>query len=394
VPAPDGVLKVLIVSGIWPPDIGGPASHGPDLGRFLAQRGHRVRAVASTADGRPELFGFPVRPVRRDRPLPVRLPAALVSATAAARGADVVYGTGGMHTRTAIAAALTGRPLVVKLVNDPAYDRARRLGFFDGSVEEFERAHRDPRIRALKAARLFAFTRATRIVTPGRYLADAAVGWGVPRERIRVVPNPAAPVDTSIAREELRRRFGMAGPTLVFAGRLVPQKNVPLAVRALADAPGVSLVVVGSGEEEDAIRAAVAEVGVGDRVMLRPAMPRAEAVQWVRAADAAVLPSDWEGSPHAAVEALSVGTPLVATAVGAVPEFVVDGENGLLVPPGHRAALARAMASLAADPSRLERLRRGAALTGDRYAPERTFGAIEEEIRRAAGERRPVRARS
>jgi glycosyltransferase involved in cell wall biosynthesis len=382
------------VSGIWPPDIGGPASHGPDVGRFLASRGHRVWAVTSASDGRPELCGFPVRAVRRDRPRPLRLASGLALAAAAARDADVVYAAG-MYTRSAIAASLNSVPLVVKLVNDPAYERARRFGLFSGTIEEFQRERGDARIRALRTARNFALRRAARIVIPGRYLERLGVGWGLPPERFKVIPNAVPPVDQTIPRDELRRRFSMNGPNFVFAGRFVGAKNVPLAVRALRRAPGVSLVLVGEGDDIGAIERAIAESGVAERIAMHPALPRKDAIQWVRAADAAILPSDWEVFPHAALEALSVGTPVIATAVGGVPEIVNSGVNGLLVPPGDEEALGAAMASLAGDADLRGRLRRGAAATGDRYAPERAFAAIEAQLQRAvelSGGRRRTRA--
>ena len=73
-------------------------------------------------------------------------------------------------------------------------------------------------------------------------------------------------------------------------------------------------------------------------------------------ARAAVLPSAWENLPHAAVEALAVGTPVVATAVGGVPEVVHDGENGLLVPPDDAVALADALRRLLDDDALRDRL--------------------------------------
>jgi glycosyltransferase involved in cell wall biosynthesis len=376
-------MRVLIVSGTWPPDIGGPASHGPEFGQFLAQRGHSVHAVASTPDRVPESFGFPVKAVPRNRARPVRIAHGLLAVAVAARGADVAYATGGMYTRSAIGAIAGPVPLVMKLVSDPAYERARRLGLFSGTIESFQDERREPRIRALKAARDLALRRATRIVTPGEYLKRLAIGWGLPPRRIEVIPNPAPPVDQSVSREELRRRFGMREITYVFAGRFVTQKNVPLAVRALRCAKGVSLVLIGEGDQAGAIGQAIAESGVTERITVHPALRRQEAMQWVRAADAAVLPSDWEGFPHAAVEALSVGTPVIATAVGAIPEIVLPGDNGLLVRAGDETGFGAAMASLSARPELLERLRRGAAATGDRYAPERSYAAAEEQLQRA-----------
>src|SRR4029450_123250 len=80
--------------------------------------------------------------------------------------------------------------------------------------------------------------------------------------------------------------------------------------------------------------------GVNGRVTFLGARSREEGVRTLAGAHAALLPSAWETLPHAAVEALAVGTPVVATAVGGVPEVVHDGENGLLVAAGRPDALA------------------------------------------------------
>jgi glycosyltransferase involved in cell wall biosynthesis len=376
------VHDVLIVTGIWPPDIGGPASHGPELARFLLGRGYRVRALTMADKAGPDPCGVPVVGLRRDRPRVIRLPTAAWAVARAARRADVLYSTS-MYVRSALAARLASIPLVIKLVSDPAYERARLLGLFRGSLADFQQPSHDPRLIALKWLRDSVLRGATRIVTPGRFLADTAVGWGIRRERIRVVPNPAAQVDRSLSVPELRRRLGLSGPTVVFAGRFVLQKNVPLAVAALHHAPGVALVLVGDGPERPAVEAAIARAGVAERVRLTGALSREEALDWVRAADAAVLPSDWEGFPHAAVEALAVGTPLIATRVGAVPEIIEPGRNGVLVDAGDERAFGAAIAAVTTDEKLGERLRRGADETGRQYHPDRTYAALEDELRNA-----------
>jgi glycosyltransferase involved in cell wall biosynthesis len=107
-------------------------------------------------------------------------------------------------------------------------------------------------------------------------------------------------------------------------------------------------------------------------------------LDWFRAADAALLPSAWEATPHAVLEALSVGTPVIATAVGGVPEVVEPQVNGLLVPAGDVRALASAVGSLADDEDLRARLGDGAKATTGRYVPEPIFEAIERVLEQAA----------
>src|SRR3954451_16019838 len=120
---------------IWPPDVGGPASHGPAVGRFLRDRGHQVRAVTTAESPGAVDPGFRLTASRRDRPRIVRLSGGALAAIAAARRVEVIYAIG-MFTRSAIAGTLNSVPLVMKLVTDPAYERARRFGLFSGSIDE------------------------------------------------------------------------------------------------------------------------------------------------------------------------------------------------------------------------------------------------------------------
>jgi glycosyltransferase involved in cell wall biosynthesis len=101
-------------------------------------------------------------------------------------------------------------------------------------------------------------------------------------------------------------------------------------------------------------------------------------------AEAAVLSSDWENFPHAAVEALALGTPLVATDVGGVGEVVVDGVNGLLVPPGSADAFGEALARLLSSPELRARLSEGALASVAELDAERTYGRIEALLEGAA----------
>jgi glycosyltransferase involved in cell wall biosynthesis len=98
-----------------------------------------------------------------------------------------------------------------------------------------------------------------------------------------------------------------------------------------------------------------------------------------------VLSSAWENFPHTVVEALAVGCPVIATAVGGVPEVVRDGENGLLVPPGDASALAGAIRRFFDDDELRRRLVEAAADSVAGYTKEAVFTRIEQELARAEG---------
>jgi glycosyltransferase involved in cell wall biosynthesis len=199
-----------------------------------------------------------------------------------------------------------------------------------------------------------------------------------------VLPNPAPEPPVFGDRDELRRRFGLDGVALAFAGRLTAQKSLPLLLEAVARTEGVALAIAGEGPELDAVEAGVRRLGLGDRVRLLGPLSRDGVLELFHAADGTVLSSGWENFPHSVVESLAVGTPVVATAVGGVAEVVHDGENGLLVPPGDPAALAAAIERFAGDEELRRRLRAAAAPSVESYGVAAVFADLEATLQRVA----------
>ena len=172
----------------------------------------------------------------------------------------------------------------------------------------------------------------------------------------------------------------MEGPTLAFAGRLTAQKSLGTALGALARVEGVQLFVAGEGDERERLERQVHELDLGGRVRFLGAQPRARVLELFAAADAALLSSSWENFPHSVVEALAVGTPVIATAAGGVGEVVRDGDNGLLVAPDDAPALADAIERYFADEELRARLRAAAAPSVVKYAPDRVFDRLEQKL--------------
>jgi glycosyltransferase involved in cell wall biosynthesis len=289
-----------------------------------------------------------------------------------------------MVRRAAAGARLARRPLVVKLVSDEVFERATRSGGYAGTLDEFQRLGGGLRTRALRASRTAALRRARHVFCPSAYLRDVALTWGLDPERVSVLPNPAPDLPAMPDRDELRRELGVSGAVLAFAGRLGPQKAVGVALDALAGLDDVTFVVAGDGPERAALERRAAELGLDSRVRFLGSVPRERVLRLFRAADASVLPSVWENFPHTVVEALAVGCPVIATAVGGVPEVVRDGENGLLVPPRDPAALRAAIARFVHDDELCERLSAAAPASVSGSTEASVFGEIEAELELAA----------
>ncbi|NHN36702.1 glycosyltransferase family 4 protein [Pseudomaricurvus alcaniphilus] len=157
----------------------------------------------------------------------------------------------------------------------------------------------------------------------------------------RFSPQPSA--------QEIREELGIKGHLLISVGRLAELKGHELTIEALVSLPGVSLMLVGDGPEESALKALAERLGVADRVFFLGGKPQQELARFISAADIKVLASSREGWPNVLLEAMACGTPVVATAVGGVPEVLSAGSGGVLVEDRSAAGLAAAIGRLLTD---------------------------------------------
>lgn len=193
--------------------------------------------------------------------------------------------------------------------------------------------------------------------------ADAIVadGWAaehLPAALGRTIEHVPKGVDVDTFRPDgpsMRATLGLGGKRVVLVvSRLVPIKNVGLAVDAMRVAVGarrdVVMAIVGDGPLHTALQAKVAALGLTDRVVFAGRVPHEQVPSWYRSADLFVLPSEFDNSPNVALEAMASGLPVVATDVGGLRQYVRNGVNGDLVPAGDVQALARAMLRYLDDP--------------------------------------------
>lgn len=375
-------MRILLVTGIFPPDVGGPATYVPRIATALSRRGHEVSVVTLSDSPRHDdrVYPFRVRRVRRRLAKPLRLLVVVWGLLRWGRGADVLF-VSGLELEAVVANLLLKKPLVQKVVGDWVWERATNRGWVGESFEEFQRNRYGPRIEALKALRRICLRRADVVVVPSRYLAVSVRGDGVPAERVRVVYNAVEPVDgvrTKPTGLEARH-------TLITGGRLVSWKGVDGIIRALATlGEDVGLVVVGDGPEERDLRELARRLDVEGRVRFTGRLDRARMFSAFAAADVFVLNSTYEGLPHIVLEAMAAGLPVVATDVGGTGEIVEHGRTGLLVPPGDADALRRVLAELLAHVESRRRLAdRGREQVRQRFGEEWMVNETERVLQDA-----------
>ncbi|MCY3592143.1 MAG: glycosyltransferase family 4 protein [Acidobacteria bacterium] len=352
-------MKVLLVANVLPPrDLSGAGEQVLQLAWGLRQAGCEVEVLGRDRCG-PNVSksAFPwrargavLRMVREWRP-------------------DVVQvheSDGGLVIRDLARLDGATRPLLVAL-QQVSYVRERRavrpLVDHDQGARVVARPVRSELLfRAVRTPLHIALGRLTARrsdlrLAPSRATArEIEHDYGV--DGVRVVPNvtgAALDAGTIGPGQAADRDEPAGGERYVLAvGRLRIRKGMEILLQALAQARGrghrLRLVVAGDGERREALDTQCERLGLGASVHWAGRCSRSEAARLRRGAAALVVPSTYEGMPLVILEAMSDGVPVIASAVSGIPEVVIDGETGWLVPPERSAALAGALIEAVSDP--------------------------------------------
>jgi len=248
-------------------------------------------------------------------------------------GYDVLHAHG---LRAGIDAALAGRPLDV-----PALQTVHNLVRPDvsGRVKAAAYKWAEPlSVRLTK--RTFAVSEEI-----ARHLRGQSPNSAAKIEILYLGVGDPPKVRKSPAEIRAETRLSDDAKLIVTASRLAPQKALDVMLSAVARLPAnVVLVVLGQGPDEESLKKMALALGLAERV--RWLGWRDDGADWINAADVFALSSNWEGVPLAAQEAILLGTPVVSTEVGGMPELLADRSSGRLVPKGDPEALAAALSDV------------------------------------------------
>jgi len=372
-------LKVLFVSGIFPPDIGGPATYVPAMAAALLRRGHEVAVatLSENVENAGDAYPYPVLRIPRNLTKPWRFLRTVVALVRHGWHSDVLF-VHGLFPEAVVANFVLRKPQVQKWVGDWAWERSTNKGWTQCSFAEFQRGWHGLRAEWLKLIRSFCARQADAVIVPSRYLGTTLVQWGVTQERIEPIYNAVDTNSVLSVTVPLATRF-----KLVTVGRLIALKQVDRILRLIEKRNDLGLVIVGDGPERGRLEALARSHGTAERIYFAGQKNHHETLALMAGCDVFVLNSTHEGFPHVLLEAMSLGLPVVATAVGGTPELVSDGENGVLISPASESDLRRAIERLIASPAERARFAEAGKRTVARFGHGTAIDHTEAVLMRA-----------
>ena len=320
-------MNILITVGIFPPDIGGPASFVPKISKFLVENGHNVKIICLSEVGNNHIEdNLDVIRIRRSNSLPIRWLKTIYQIVKNGRNSDLIF-VNGLGVESAIAALMLKKKLIRKIVGDPVWERAYNQKKTIESFDEFQNNKHSFLIEVQKLLRNWSVNSAEVVITPSDHLKNFVSELGFNNEILKI--NNGVDI-TDIKRTNVHK----ADINLLIISRLVIQKNINIVIEAmeLLDNKNVKLSIIGEGGEFNKLEGVIHELNLQNRVQLLGKIDNNKISQFLLTADIFIQASDYEGLPHSVLEAINYEIPILSTEVGGCKDLLNDGERGFIIP--------------------------------------------------------------
>lgn len=320
-------MKILITVGIFPPDIGGPASFVPKIAELYSNSGHDVTVVCLTDRKQTDNLNFKVVRILRNQNLLIRWIKTVSQIIRQGYNADLLF-VNGLPMESYIANIFTRKKLIRKIVGDWAWERGMNKKIINESFDEFQNNKHNLHLEIAKFSRGWTATKADLIITPSNHLKNVVKGWGVKENRIKVIyngtklKNKPDPID-----DQPNDYF-----KFITVGRLAPWKNIDIIIEALNDYKKANqnfiFYIVGSGPEEIKLKKLVNDLDLENFVTFTGQLQKDDLNYYLQKSDIYIQASSYEGLPHVILEAMSHNLSIISTPIGGTNEVIQDGKNG------------------------------------------------------------------
>lgn len=371
--------KILITTGIFPPDIGGPASYGQTLARYLAGDKAVIlitySSVLKPADDKKEPFKT-IRVWRR-WPKPLRQLVYLWRVFWLVRRHDRILVLNPVSAGPAVvwAAKIFKKKFVVRVSGDKAWETAVNSGRTSLLIDDFQKIKKTGVIGLLHKFQSWICRQADLVIAHSNYLAKLIENWGVAPGKIKLVYNGSDFQPAEMTKEEARVKIGIPGNIIISYGRLAPWKGFRMLVKIMPQLLAINqffrLVIIGDGPERNALAAMIKNLRLDKKVYLVGKKRPEELAVYLAAAELFVYNTGYEGFSHQILEAMAAGVPVITTAAGGNPEIIEQGENGFMVKYNDEFNLLEAIKTLWQTPELKQQFTEAGRATARRFSIEK-----------------------
>ena len=320
-------MRVLVTVGIFPPDIGGPATFVPKIAKYFQDELNYEIEILTLSDNKNSNINdnFSVKRIDRNLPIIYRWLKTIFTIYKMGKNKDLIF-VNGLGTEATIANIFLKKKIIRKIVGDPVWERAYSKAKISESFDEFQVKNYGFSISIQKKVRSFSIKKSDIVVTPSQHLKNFILNLGF-KNKIEIINNGV------FLPEEKTNIFTNDQINITIVSRLVSHKNIEKIIKAISDlnSPLINLNIIGDGPELNQLQKISLESNNKDNIIFHGKLNRDEIDHIFLNSDIYIQASNYEGLPHALLEAMSYGIPDLCTPVGECKEILGNEDRGYIL---------------------------------------------------------------
>ena len=320
-------MRVLVTVGIFPPDIGGPATFVPKIAKYFQDELNYEIEILTLSDNKNSNINddFSVKRIDRNLPIIYRWLKTIFTIYKLGKNKDLIF-VNGLGTETTIANIFLKKKIIRKIVGDPVWERAYSKAKISESFDEFQVKNYGFSISLQKKVRSFSIKKSDIVVTPSKHLKNFILNLGF-KNKIEIINNGV------FIPEENTNIFTNDQINITIVSRLVSHKNIEKIIKAISDlnSPLINLNIIGDGPELNQLQKISLESNNKDNLIFHGKLNRDDINHIFLKSDIYIQASNYEGLPHSLLEAMSYGIPVLCTPVGECKEILGNEDRGYIL---------------------------------------------------------------
>ena len=320
-------MRVLVTVGIFPPDIGGPATFVPKIAKYFQDELNYEIEILTLSDNKNSNINddFSVKRIDRNLPIIYRWLKTIFTIYKLGKNKDLIF-VNGLGTEATIANIFLKKKIIRKIVGDPVWERAYSKAKISESFDEFQVKNYGFSISLQKKVRSFSIKKSDIVVTPSQHLKNFILNLGF-KNKIEIINNGV------FIPEENTNIFTNDQINITIVSRLVSHKNIEKIIKAISDlnSPLINLNIIGDGPELNQLQKISLESNNKDNIIFHGKLNRDDINHIFLNSDIYIQASNYEGLPHSLLEAMSYGIPVLCTPVGECKEILGNEDRGYIL---------------------------------------------------------------
>ena len=313
--------------GIFPPDIGGPATFVPKIAKYFQDELNYEIEILTLSDNKNSNINndFSVKRIDRNLPIIYRWLKTIFTIYKLGKNKDFIF-VNGLGTEATIANIFLNKKIIRKIVGDPVWERAYSKAKISESFDEFQVKNYGFFISLQKKMRSFSIKKSDIVVTPSEHLKNFVLNLGF-KNKIEIINNGV------FIPEENTKIFTNNQINITIVSRLVSHKNIEKIITAISDLnnPLIYLNIIGDGPELNQLQKISLKSNNKDNIVFHGKLNRDEINHIFLNSDIYIQASNYEGLPHSLLEAMSYGIPVLCTPVGECKEILGNEDRGYIL---------------------------------------------------------------